>query len=223
MALPIDIEFLREAFKDRRTHIALGTISQLSVAEDKSYIKAVVQLFPEKREIVSRMTWETVGSESGFFQIPKVADLVLVAFADGDFDMAFVIRRLTSYSDLIPANAILGDIVMKAEPGKTAWITGTKINLSGTDQAPTEPLVLGQVLIQAMTDLYSKLDSILQKIISGPIGVSGAPGNPAPTFPALAADLTAIKSQLESDKSKYLTDNSTNIVSQIAYTERGGA
>ena len=109
-----------------------------------------------------------------------------------------------------------------------------KIYLGKEDGTENEPLVLGTVLTSAMGDLYDKVSTLLAKVDAGFTKLAAGPialgnlGAPAPTYPTLAADLTAISVELAAldgeiaaDKTKYVTAPATNIVSQIAFTERG--
>jgi hypothetical protein len=60
-------------------------------------------------------------------------------------------------------------------------------------------------------------------MITGPMTVSNAPGQPSPTHPDFILDLQQIKQDMADDKDLYSTDSSTNFLSQLSFTERGGA
>lgn len=210
-----DLESLKSLFQDQRSHIALGKITKLMPAKDRSVLRVMVEIWPERREIVARMTWEMVGPSSGIFGFPVKNDLVLVAFADGDDDHVFVIKRLTSKEDKIPATALTGDLVLKALAGKKAWLTATKIYLSKADTVPTENLVLGQKLKTFITDLNTILKSLVDQISQ--ITVAGNLGYPTST-PNNAAAITAIKTQLDDLMSANITNSA--ILSDVSYTEK---
>lgn len=109
-----------------------------------------------------------------------------------------------------------------------------KIYLGKEDGTENEPLVLGDVLLSALGDLYDKFANLMDNAINafnaistGPVGI-GNLGAPVPTDAALATTLanistaiTTLKTQTNADKAKYVTAPATNIVSQIAFTERG--
>ena len=137
---PLDLEMLKEAFRDRRVHTALGVITKLMLAPDRSALRVMVSIFPEGREIQATMTWEHVGPDSGFFQFPVVNDLVLVAFADGDEEFAFVIKRLASKEDKIPTEAATGDTVVKTLNGKNFHLIVKKDHLSTVDEDATRTI-----------------------------------------------------------------------------------
>jgi len=202
MGKPLDLEALRAVFADPAVHIALGTISQLSLADDRSGLKALVSLFPNQREMVCRMTWEAVGPESGIFAFPEAGDLVLVAFAEGDANQAFVIRRLTSREEKIPERATEGDTVVKARSGKRSWLTGDELRLSRGDDLPTEPLVLGNVLKELLGDLLQAIATHTHT--SAPPGVLTTP-------PTNVAEFTALQTSPVND---------AGILSDFAYTEK---
>jgi len=199
----IDLEVFREIFKDNRTHIAIGRISEVEMAKDRSVVRVKVVIFPENVEIIARMSWEQVGPGSGIFGFPVVNDLVLVAFADGDIDQAFVIKRLTSKEDKVPLQAVSGHSVMKALDGKKVFITSdTKICLSKGDAEPTQPIVLGNVLKEA-------LSSLIEEIIGHThIGNLGYPTG----TPIQAGAFSSIKSSPVDDSA---------MLSDIAFTEKG--
>lgn len=217
-----ELEQLREYFQDTKIHFAVGKVEELDPAVDFHSLRLKVQLFPDEISIVAKATFPNVGPDSGFISFPEVGDLCIVAFADGDEQQAFVIGYLPSLEDTIPLRAWLGDAVLQSRSGK-------ELNLSSDSQVnigrgnplikEDEPLVLGNVLKDALTDMYDKFDQVLDKLISGPIAI-GNLGVACPTEPTLAIGLTAIKSQLAADKVKYIDLVVTNIVSQIAFTER---
>jgi hypothetical protein len=148
---------MRELLRDNRLHILIGKVERLEMASDRSTLRVIVSIFPEKRQMVARMSWDAVGPNAGIYQIPTSGDLVLVAQAEGDEDQAFVIRRLSSKDDTIPAEATEGDLVLKALAGKaTRAISDTAVYLSRPENIPTEPLVLGNVF-KAMMSAFIQL------------------------------------------------------------------
>jgi len=152
------LEDLKEILSDRKLHLYLGSIIKLHMASDKSYLKVEVLVHPEERKIIAMMTWESVGPDSGDFEFPAPGDMVLVANAEGDDDQAFVVKRLTSRSDKIPAAAIAGDKVHRARAGNKYWnVSDTKIFLARGDAEPTQNLVLGQVFKTMMSSLLATL------------------------------------------------------------------
>lgn len=147
------IEELREIFADNRTHIAVAEVQKLAMAADKSVLRVQVMIFPDMREVVAQMTWDHTGPAAGTIAFPNPGDWVLVAFADGSPDHAFVIRRLTSKTDTIPAQAVTGDSVYRALASKKAHlISDTRINLARGGAEPTENLVLGQIFKEMMSE-----------------------------------------------------------------------
>lgn len=98
-----------------------------------------------------------------------------------------------------------------------------------------EPLVLGNVLKTFLADLTGKVTEILDAtktlasdIKAGPIGI-GNLGSPVPTHPSLIAKIEALTAQLDVLKTgintlkiSNLDSPATNILSQTAFTARGG-
>lgn len=202
-----DMEFLRECFKDLRTHVGLGTITDMSLSTDFSKLLVKVLLQPEGREIVATMSFPDCGADSGIVCFPELDDLVLVNMVDGDQDLAYVTARFSSIAEPIPLFARQGDTVVYSRPGKKMYVgSDTKVGIGRPNIEPTEPLVLGNVTINGLTALVNAFLNASQigQDLFGPVFLD----------PALRTALTQFKTT-------YLTDASTNIVSQVAFTERG--
>lgn len=227
----LDLETLKEIFRDTRSHIAIAKIKKLSVAEDRSFLKCLVSIFPEQREVVARMSWPMTGPEAGIIEFPEVEDLVLIAFADGENDYAFVISRLTSSIDKLPLKAIDGHLVLKSKSGKQIWLTSSnKILISKGDTEPTENLVLGQELKTLLVDILAKLTElsgkcddlsteISQHTHAGNLGYPTSPPNQAASFVQFATDFNGLGADFDDISSSPVQDEI--ILSDIAFTEKG--
>ena len=112
MAKTLDLEFLKDLFSDKRSHISVAQIKKISPAADRSFVRCLVSLFPDQIEFVAKMTMDLGGGDSGLFQLPTVGDMVLVAFADGDPNLCFIVRKLSSIEDKIPVRAADGDMTL---------------------------------------------------------------------------------------------------------------
>jgi len=198
-----DLEALREIFKDARQHVGVGVIKQLGLAQDFNTLRVQVQLLPELREVICEMSFADVGDVT----FPEAGDLVVVAFSEGDVDEAFVIARFATISDPVPEFARTGDSVKYARVGKKLYMgSDTKIGIARPNKEPIQPLVLGTVL-------KNFLGAVLDAFLNAPQVVI-TPMGPGFLDPSVRAALVAAKNT-------YLTDASTNIVSQIGFTERG--
>lgn len=212
MARPSDLETLREIFKDQRQHIAVGKITRIGVADDRTCLRVgVLVLDPtveSDREIIAVMGWDDVGPDCGVVRFPEIDDMVLLAFVDGEADQAFVIKRLTSKEEKIPLKALDGSTVVAALAGKKLYLgSDTAIHLTKPGNDGTENLVLGQVFKTFAENLLSYLAA--HQHTSGPPGVLTSPPS-GPT--GSAADFTSLKTSP-------IDDNS--ILSAIAFTEKG--
>lgn len=198
---PIDLESLRAALRDSRLWVALGVLKRVELASDRSVCRVLVDILPEEREIVARMTWEDVGPDSGWVALPSAGDLVLLAMAEGDEEQAFVIKRLSSKEDKIPLQAVDGATAIVTKAGKKLWLTSdTRINLSNGTEQPTQNLVLGQVFKDLMVSL---LDAIASHTHTGNAGF--------PTSPPLNADeFTDLKASPVEDEA---------VLSELSFTE----
>lgn len=207
---PSDIEALRAMFADRRRWNAKGVITAVEMASDRSLYRAKVMLQPEGREVIGVVASSGgTGPSAGFWMLPEVGDLVLVEMANGDDDECNITERLSSKEDKIPAQAVPGAAVIAAVAGKKSWVVSdSKINLVAGESDGESPLVLGDVNLEFMgllLDAFLNAAQIGFDIFSAPVFLD----------PALRVLLTQYKA-------KYITDTSTNIVSQLSFTERGG-
>lgn len=186
MGKPFDLEALREVFRDKRIHIALGVVESLDLATDRSVLRVKCTTFPDMNKIIAKMSWEHVGPDAGIYGFPSPQDLVLLAFGEGDIDSAFVIRRLTSKVDKIPLQAVNGDLVVRALAGKKAHVLSDSMVLLGRGGSdPTEPLVLGLVFKAAYS---SHLQLTADHMHIGNMGFVTTPPDNAAQFLALKSD-----------------------------------
>ena len=215
----LDVQELRNIFADQRSWIELGKVLKVEKSEDQSVIRCLVEQFPEGDQIVCRMSWSGVGPEAGFYHPISVGDMVLMALEDGSRDNAYIISRLSSKDDKIPAQAMEDDTIAKALPGKKAHLvsdTRVNIGLGNPDAEPEEPLVLGNALVTALeTYISDRIIEILDEFIGSPVGM-GNLGNPVPLYATLSSNLGTIKAGIVSDKTSF-----QDFLSQIAYTEKG--
>ena len=212
------LEELKSALNDSVDHIKIAKILSVHPSETLSFVKVKVLLFPEEQPAIARMTWDFIGGGKGAVTLPKANDMVLVAFSDAgeDDSQAFIIGRLSSSSDKIPAAALLGDTVIDAL--SKLWINGDKIYLATPGSGlipPTENLVLGQVFKAWAEEFMDKVVTILDALIvethGGNLGFNTTPPINAASYVTAKAALTALKaSKLTSDL----------ILSDKAFTEK---
>jgi hypothetical protein len=219
---PVDLQSLKEIFSDQSSHIVVGKVLKLELAADRSVLLSQCQVLTQDRTVIARVCWDAIGPNAGVIQFPIVGDIVLLEFAEGDHEQCYLTKRLSNKTDKIPIQAVNGDIVSRSLAGKKNYLlSDTKICLGkGGASDPTEPLVLGTVMKACIDELIDRIDAHLLKIKTGPLVISQMPGYLAPTAPALVADLEAIRVTLAANKSTYTTTASTNIVSQLGFTER---
>ncbi len=201
--MTVDLEFLRSALTDQKQHLGIGVITQTGLAKDFGALRVQVSLLPEQREVVAFMSFADVAD----ITFPQVSDLVLVAFADGNPDEAHVVARFPATDQPIPVLARTGNSVKYARTGKKLYVgSDTKTGIARPGQDPVQPLVLGTVLVSGLTALVNAFLNASQ------VGQSAM----GPVF----LDPT-VRSALTTFVSTYLTTPTTNIISQLHYTERG--
>lgn len=212
MAKPAALEELRALFADNRQHIAVGKITKIGVASDRSTLRVQVLVFDmqaeQDREVVAVMGWDDCGPDAGSIRFPEVNDLVLVAFVDGDPDQCYVIKRLTSKEEKIPLKALDGHSVYQALSGKKLYVAsdeGVFLGTPGSEGA--ENLVLGQVFKTFAAQLLTYL-AAHQHTTTAPGVLTTPPSGPSGS----AAQFTALKTSP--------IDNNA-ILSDIVFTEKG--
>lgn len=213
---PLDLEGLREIFKDNSTHLAMGKIEKLEMADDGSVLRARCEVLGQGRKIIARVTWGAIGPNSGFIQFPVVGDIILLAFGEGDAEQGYVIARMSNTSDTIPTTAHDGSTVVRALAGLSAWLTSdTAIYLSRGDTAPTENVPLGQVLKTLLSQTLAELKALSDTLASHThIGNVGYPTS----APVQAASITGHGTVFNAKKSNPV-DNE-DILSDVSFTEK---
>ena len=152
---------------DRRDHIVLGKVVRVTPARDKSALYVLVSAWPDEREILATMTWPSVGMERGDIDFPNQDDMVLIAFADGDDDQAFIIKTINSAQDKLPDLAMDGDKVSISKKGKKYYIGSDElVSISRGENEATERLVLGEVFKSLYSNHLSQMASLLDQISS---------------------------------------------------------
>jgi len=212
----MDLETLREIFSDPRIWVTCGIVEKKELAPDLSALRMLIKTFPDEDPIVARMTWTGIQHSQ-----PEVGDMVLLALCEGDEEQSFVISRMSGQLDLIPLRVLLGDDVIASRAGrKLSLSSDTRVNIGrGTLIEESEPLVLGTVLLDALDSFMANIKQGFTDIKTGPIGI-GNLGFTISTHPTLVVKLALIEAQMVLDVSEFLSFPITNIVSQIAFTER---
>ena len=213
----MDLASLREIFK-AGSPISLVVIKQVEITEELDEIRCLCEALPENNEIVARISFPSCSQGNGFFALPNANDFGICVFSDDDTPI--IVGFLSNSDDLIPEQVKDGDVVLKCL--KKLHIAATKINLGKADPSaePDEPLPLGNVLLEYFTEIHTRLDAIIDAIVAGPVAIDSI-GGQCPTNPALITALNAEKTLLGTAKSTYVDTDSSNVVSQIAFTERG--
>lgn len=214
-----DLEGLKDALRDDLLWIACGIVKRIEYAKDRSVARVVVNILPEDRPIIARMTWEGVGPNAGIFMPIQIDDLVLVGAADGEEDTSFILKRLTSRVDLIPQQVVDGNMVVRSLDTQSLYL-GSKLKtligriIAGAD--PDEPLVLGKVEKQLWVDVLTSLSTFIGLVAAhthtGNMGAAtSAPGN--------ATAMTTEKGKIDTQKASPVQDDL--LVSDVVFTEKG--
>lgn len=213
----IDLEALRTIFQ-AEDRLSLAVVQRVEIAKDLTFVRVLCRELPEENQVIARLVFPHSSQGNGFFALPEADDLVLLAYTDPDTPR--IIAYETSKDDKIPAQLAKGESVLKAS--SKLHVIAPRINLS-KNGAPTEPLVLGTVLLAYLTGLHARLDAVLALLQAGPLAVDSLGGN-CNTHPTLAValdDLTGQRKLLDDLKGTYVDTASTNVVSQVSFTERG--
>lgn len=215
----LQLEDLRQMLSTDKTYFAIAKITRVHIRADRSSVRCDCDILNEgeDRNVLARVASSVVGPNSGDFQRPAVNDMVLLAFVDGNADLAFIFARLSSNEDTIPVNSDSGDRVIKSLESKNVWITGqNKVNITKTDAEPDQNLVLGQVFKKFASDLIDRINEALD-ILATETHTSSMPGFPS-SPPTQAAQYTALKTKLNALKDSPIVDEA--ILSSYAYTSK---
>ena len=215
-----DLEFLKEIFKDQSIHLAIGTVVQLGLSNDGSILRVMINILPSNRQVVAEMTFADVYDVT----FPEINDLALISFAEGDPDECHVIKLINNTEEPIPEFAQTGNSVKYSRPGKKLYLgSDTKASIGRPNIEANSPIVLGDILVNHLTNFFNtRMQTLLNSILSTiPAVICTAPGEVGIVNPAFTTALANLETQLGDDVSEYLSTASTNIVSQIAFTERG--
>ncbi len=216
MSFPSDLEGLRSIFTDKRTHLAVALVEATELAPDSSTLRAQVKILTQDRSVIVRVCWDACGPNAGSFQFPVKDDLVLIAFAEGDNEQGYLIRRLSSKIDKIPTQAADGSTVFRALAGKAAHLlSDTAILLGRGEATPTEPLVLGLVLKDLLGEILGLIADLADATGSHMhLGNLGAPTGP-PTDPSPFSGVSSNAGTLADDPV-----GNDGILSDFAFTEK---
>lgn len=239
------IEDLRYLLQGDPT-LYLGQVLQCSdLDEDKSEYLVMCKLLPDRGEVVAHATYSYGGGQ----EKPEAGDIVLVVFPAAEADYALAIAVLPNTSRAIHSRTGEGDVVIACRPGKkTNIVSDTRVNIGkGLDTEEAEPLVLGDTLKTLLTTVLQKVETLADEvkkiaddtksafdsIKTGPVTLAGSSAGPTATALATALGLkvtslgnaataaNGVKTDIENARDTYLAEADTNILSQIAFTERG--
>lgn len=209
----LELELLKEIFKNKDLHICIGKVLTVIIEADRSAVRCKVEAWPDRLDLIATMTWDKVSDGGGDYQIPDVGDMVLIAFAYGQLDYAYIIKSLSSKEDRVPAHASTGDRIIKSRAGKKTWLTSdTRINITDDDSDALEPLVLGNVLKELLSSILVELKTLSTALATHSHASNGAP-------PTLATPYTNAATAFDALKADPVDNNAIN--SDLAFTEKG--
>lgn len=172
----IDLEIFRQAMEDSRLWLSYAKVTKVDILDDRSAMKADVQLLPSEYDARVRVGAEYVAPGVGMYYPLRANDLVLVGFPSGDPEHGVVVKRLASAEDTIPEEFDNDKVVLKITDDEEFVLVGNTM-LFGSDGS-TENVVLGQVFKSMMSTVLGAL--AVHKHISSPPGfLSFIPDNAA--------------------------------------------
>lgn len=203
----IDLESLREIFKDQRIWIDEGIVRKVHTALDMSFVKAEVEMLHGNGTLICSMTY--LGAQV----IPSVKDVVIVAFS-GDDDRGYIIGVLPTGDNKVHERAKDGT-VLAARSGKALSLVGDRIYIgSGSLVKESEPLVLGNELVDKLSQIMDIMLEVFEEMAQNPIGM-GNLSAPVPAYPAFITFLELKKTELDQIKSQV-----SSLLSEKAFTEK---
>lgn len=222
MAKAAQLETLRELLRDTRSWVLIGKIQKLQVSSTGSVWRAQVEIFPEKREIISRFAWSGVGPESGIYGAPTIGDMVVVVVPDGDEDSSIIVGRLSSDEDKIPAQARQRHTMIRSLADKKLYLASMQkilIGLGTDSPDPAENLVLGQVFKTMMSTTLQICMDLCEALAShvhiGNLGFA----TDVPYQEVTDDVFSDLKEEFAAVKASPIDDSV--ILSDISFTEKG--
>jgi hypothetical protein len=221
MGLDPDLESLKQILQDQRVHLEVAEVLDIGYSTDRSVLRVKCLVLPEKYEVIAKLTFDSVGSGGGMFGPINVKDYVLIGFAGGSEDSAFIIKRLISKDDPYPEQLEQGHSVVKALPSKKMYMgSDTKTFIGKALNVDlTENLVLGQQLKTLLVALLSELKSLSDNIAShthiGNLGFETSPPQQE-----IAGGVFSDHGAFFDDKKSSPVEDEV-ILSDIVFTEKG--
>jgi len=131
-----------EADAGGATHIAVGVVS--NNVDTPMDGKVLVRVPALGRQLWARLSGPGAGDGAGLYYVPRIDDEVLVAFAGGEPDAAFVLGGLWNGRDRVPvSDAVTALTTRLLRSGVTAG-TGHEVTLDDLDQSVTITTSTGQ-------------------------------------------------------------------------------
>ena len=175
---------------------------------------------------VARCAWPSTGPNAGIYHVPAVEDIVILAMVEGSEQGNYIIGRLSSKDDPMPARAWNQEekktaLVVKAREMEELQLTGQRIDLTQGDELGSENLVLGQQYKLLLTDILDHMKALIEAhngLVSAfnghnhnyaattSSGLTAAPGSQGMDFTGMTDDL---KGRLD------------DTLSLVGYTEKG--
>jgi hypothetical protein len=202
-------------------HLEIGQVKQIGFAKDKSVVRVKVAILPEGFEVIAKVTFDSVGNGGGFFGPINVEDMVLIAFADGNEENAFVVKRLTTKQDSYPEQIEAGHSVVKSLPGKKMYMGSDTKTFIGKalNMELTENVVLGQQLKTLLSQVLNELKTLSTNLASHThIGNAGL--ETSVPQQEIAGQVFTNHSTFFQTKKANPVDNQV-ILSDIVFTEKG--
>lgn len=201
---------------NKDTIISIGNIKSVYISTDNSSINCVVSLLPENRDISAMVATVYSSSAGNVNMAPQVNDLVLVIY-DVNTKSYFIIGYISNTEEPLDSGVKTNNIILNALKGSINIDAKSQINLGNN---PSEPFVLGNVLISYMNQIQSLLSSILQLLQTGTFLLTTVPNSPTAPNPATAATITQLVTNNNQNKTTYIDTATTNIISQLIFGTR---
>lgn len=225
------LQELSYLLQDNQPQICLGLVLEVEEGEPDQLLTKF-EVLPTGNKLIAPVAWTP-----GVYEKPRVGDIALLVVAGRELDHAYAISFLprTESGWLIPQRSLDGELSFKSRAGQKLNISSdTRINIGkGGETEEAEPLVLGLVLKEYLTALVTDIGSLVDhlKTLSTDVAACGTALNglgATNSVPANVASLSALLTNLKTkvgttDKNKYISTASTNILSQQVFTERGGS
>lgn len=206
---------------EKGPELALGEVKSVGSMSTKG-VAVELRILPDNYDVIALAVWP-----KGLVIVPAVGELMLAVFPDTQTETALAFGFVAGESRELHQRSENGGFCVGGIAGKKTNVSSnTRVNVGrGGDSEEDEPLVLGNVaseylaaISQQLTTLNTHLSTLTASVTAIDAAVNS--GAQAAALGTLTTQLGTQATEIGTEKAQYIDTDSSNILSQIAFTER---